>query len=59
MRATTVMFVNCTWFAPTVVPLELPVGLKHLESDFCWCDPIVEVDGDRQEAVVHRQVMWN
>jgi len=30
---------NC----PTLVPVEMPVGLTHLDSDLCWCDPIVEV----------------
>ena len=27
---------NC----PTLVPVEMPVGLTHLDSDLCWCDPI-------------------
>jgi hypothetical protein len=22
----------------------MPIELNHLDSDFCWCDPIVEVD---------------
>jgi len=30
---------NC----PALVPVEMPVGLTHLDSDLCWCDPIVEV----------------
>jgi len=34
------------------MPVEMPVGLTHLESDFCWCDPIVEVDENGQEVVV-------
>ena len=29
---------------PALLPVEIPVGLTHLDSDFCWCDPIVEVD---------------
>jgi hypothetical protein len=53
------MFVTPTWFYPAVVPWELPVGLEHLDSDFCWCDPIIEVDIDGQEIVLHRQVIWN
>ena len=24
--------------------VETPTALKHLESIFCWCNPIVEVD---------------
>ena len=59
MRKAGVMFVNHTWFAPAVVPVEMPVGLKHLDSDFCWCDPMVEVDDEGQEVVLHRQVTWN
>ena len=59
MRVTSVTFVNETWFAPAVIPVEMPIGLKHLESDFCWCDPIVEVDGEGRETVLHRQVAWN
>jgi hypothetical protein len=53
------MFVNHTWFAPAVAPVEMPVGLKHLDSDFCWCDPTVEVDDEGREIVLHRQVTWN
>ena len=46
-------------FFPAAVPVEMPVGLKHLDSDFCWCDPIIELDENGQEAVLHRQVTWN
>jgi hypothetical protein len=38
-----VLFVNPTWFLPAVAPVELPMRLNHLDSDFCWCDPIIEV----------------
>ena len=53
------MFVNPTWFYPAVVPSELSIGLNHLESDFCWCDPIIDVDEDGREIVLHRHVTWN
>jgi hypothetical protein len=53
------LFVNPTWFYPALPPVEIPIGLNHLDSDFCWCDPIVEVDENGQEAVLHRQVTWN
>ena len=53
------IFDNGTWFCPATMPVEMPVGLTHLESDFCWCDPIVEVDENGQAVVLHRQVMWN
>jgi hypothetical protein len=48
-----------TWFPPPVAPVEMPMGLNHLDSDFCWCDPIIEVDENGQEVVLHRQVTWN
>ena len=54
-----VFYVNHTWFAPASVAVELPIGLKHLESDFCWCDPMVEADDNGREVVLHRQVTWN
>jgi hypothetical protein len=46
-------------FFSAAVPVAMPVGLKHWESDFCWCDPIIELDENGQEAVLHRQVTWN
>jgi hypothetical protein len=53
------MLTNRTWFSPAVVPVKMPIGLKHLESDFCWCDPIAEIDEGGEIVVVHRQVTWN
>jgi len=46
------MFVNPTWFYLGVVPSESPIVLEHLDSDFCWCDPIIEVDDNGQEMVL-------
>jgi hypothetical protein len=54
-----VIFVNRTWFYPATAPVAMPVGLVHLDTDFCWCDPIVEVDENGTELVLHRQVAWN
>ena len=42
-----------------LLPVEIPVGLTHLDSDLCWCDPIVEVDEDGEHVLLHRQVTWN
>jgi hypothetical protein len=28
-------------------------------ADFCWCDPITEVDETGDEVVLHRQATWN
>jgi hypothetical protein len=46
---------NCT----ALLPVEMPVGLTHLDSDLCWCDPIVEVDENGRQVLLHRQVTWN
>jgi hypothetical protein len=54
-----VIIENRPWFYPAAVPVEMPVGLNHLESDFCWCEPVVEVDENGKEAVLHKQVTWN
>jgi len=54
-----VMFVNPIWFYPGLAPVEMSIGLSHLDSDFCWCDPLVEVDENGQEVVLHRRVTWN
>ena len=53
------MFENQTWFYPTAAPAALPIGLNHLDSDFCWCDPVVEVDEYGKEVALHKQVTWN
>jgi hypothetical protein len=29
---------NHRWLYPAAVPVEMPVGLIHVDSDFCWCD---------------------
>ena len=54
-----VMEVNRTWLYPAALPVEMPVGLHHLDSDLCWCDPIIEADGRGAQVVLHRQVTWN
>jgi hypothetical protein len=53
------MFENRTWFLPAIAPVDMPFGLNHLDSDFCWCDPIVELDENGTEVVLHRHVTWN
>ncbi len=53
------VYSNRTWFYPAAAPAEMPVGLKHLDSEFCWCDPLIDADGDGGEIVLHRQVTWN
>ena len=53
------LFVNPTLFVPAMAPVEMPIGLNHLDSDFCWCDPIIKVDDMGEEVVLHRAVTWN
>jgi len=53
------IFVHHTWFYPATVPVEMPIGLKHLDSESCWCDPVIEVDENGAEITFHRQVTWN
>lgn len=45
------MFVNPKWFVAAMVPVEMPTGARHLHSNVCWCDPIIEVD--KNELVLH------
>jgi hypothetical protein len=44
---------------PVVASVNNPVALKHGDSVYCWCDPIVEVDENGREVVVHKEVSWN
>lgn len=53
-------FENRTGLYPSTVLAELPVGLSHIDSEACWCDPIVEVDAEDGETIVlHKRVTWN
>jgi hypothetical protein len=31
----------------------------HIDSDWCWCDPIIEFNEDGQLLVIHKEVTWN
>jgi len=33
--------------------------LAHVESELCWCDPIIDVDENGDDMVIHREVIWN
>jgi hypothetical protein len=46
------IFENRTWFIPAVTAIDIPIGLNHVDSDLCWCDPIIEVDGTTGEERV-------
>jgi hypothetical protein len=33
--------------------------LAHIESELCWCDPILEFDEVGNESLTHNDVTWN
>lgn len=43
------MLLQWSLISPAVAVEEMPVGLQHLDSQSCWCDPLIETDanGDR------------
>jgi hypothetical protein len=53
------MFLPWSLISPAVLPAEMPVGLQHLDSESCWCEPLIETDENGERSVVHRQVVWN
>jgi hypothetical protein len=50
---------NPTALLAALKPVDMPIGLVHFDSDFCWCDPTIEVDDYGRYIIVHRQVTWN
>ena len=54
------MFADERWSSShEMTAVEMPVGLSHVESGLCWCDPLVEMDEEGKVVLVHRQVTWN
>ena len=53
------MFFPWSLISSAVVPEMMPVGLQHLDSESCWCDPLIETDRNGERSVIHRQVIWN
>ncbi len=35
------------------------IELAHINSEFCWCDPILEFDEDGNQCLTHNEVTWN
>jgi hypothetical protein len=33
--------------------------LAHIDSELCWCDPILEFDEVGNESLTHNDVTWN
>jgi hypothetical protein len=33
--------------------------LAHINSELCWCDPILEFDEYGNQSLTHNEVTWN
>jgi hypothetical protein len=53
------MIANRTWNVPAAPATQQPAGLSHIDSDFCWCEPVVETDEGGEKVIVHREITWN
>ena len=53
------MFLNQPLGGHNAIGTEVANHLTHVESELCWCDPIVEMDEYDQKVVMHRQVTWH
>ena len=54
-----VMFPNQRFRELEATKTECANHLAHVESEFCWCNPIVEIDEHGQKVVVHIEVTWH
>jgi hypothetical protein len=52
-------FVKQPMIRPGCASTHVADELRHLESDLCWCDPIVEFDENGDLFVLHREITWN
>jgi hypothetical protein len=53
------MITNRTRDIREIPASQTPSGPRHIASDFCWCEPLVETDEDGVEVIVHREITWN
>jgi hypothetical protein len=53
------MFMNELLIWRELASIERASTLPHINSDLCWCDPMVEVDESGDEIVIHKEVTWN
>ena len=44
---------------PDPIRKDVAKPLAHVESEICWCDPIVEINEYRQKVVIHKEVTWH
>jgi hypothetical protein len=52
-------FLKQPMVAPGSASMPLPKELPHIDSDLCWCEPIVDFDEDGDQVVMHKEVTWN
>jgi hypothetical protein len=53
------MFINQLPIWRELTLMKVAHQLTHINSDLCWCDPIVEIDESGCDVMVHREVTWN
>jgi hypothetical protein len=53
------MITNRMRNAPEMPAQQTPIGPRHIDSDICWCEPIVDMDEDGEAVVMHREITWN
>jgi hypothetical protein len=58
-RRTFLMFLNQPLRKRNPIGTEVANQLAHVESELCWCDPIVETDEYGQKVVMHKDVTWH
>jgi hypothetical protein len=39
--------------------LDISNLLSHIDSDLCWCDPVVEFNEYGDHRIIHMEVTWN
>ena len=53
------MFLNQRFGTSHPIETKSETRLAHVESQSCWCDPIVEVGEYGEEIVLHKEVTWH
>jgi hypothetical protein len=51
--------VNQNWLAAREFALKHPVDLAHVDSQWCWCEPVEQLDETGEQVLIHREVTWN
>ena len=45
--------------SPDTIEASDDIQLAHINSELCWCDPILEFDEDGNQSLTHNEVTWN